>query len=85
MSGVFRFLVKSIGVCCPHEYIRQTRREPAQSLADYLGLHVRTIRQWRLEDKKGRIKCERCPNCPNRPDAVPIELPRQRRRPKPKV
>jgi hypothetical protein len=83
MSSVFRFLVKSLKVCCPAEYIRLTRTEHAQSLADFLGVHKRTIYSWRLAVKRGKAKCEHCPNCPRRPDAIPIALPRQRRKHQP--
>jgi hypothetical protein len=81
VTSMFRDLVKYLKVCCPAEYIRLTRKEPSASLAEFLGVHVRTVRYWRRNVAKGRIKCESCSNCPRRPDAVPIELPRQRKRP----
>lgn len=79
MFEVFRGLSKLQGACCPAEYIRQTRLEPSQSLADFLGVSVRTIRYWRLRTAKGKVKCEKRPNCPRRLAAIPLQIPRQRR------
>jgi hypothetical protein len=81
--SVFRFLAKSQGACCPAEYVKQTRREPPQQLADFLGVHVRTVNAWRLKVKRGKTSCERKPNCPYRLNAEPLILPRQRRTPQP--
>lgn len=78
-NSVFRFIVKSLGVCCPAEYIRLTRKEPSKGLAAFLGVHVRTIRYWRFRVQHKKVGCERCPNCPRRPDASPILLPPQRK------
>lgn len=81
MASVFRFLVKSMNVCCPAEYIRLTRRILPQRLADYLGIHVRTLRSWRRRVESGKEQCKRSHNCaklcPDRPDVVVI--PRRRR------
>jgi len=79
-DSAFRFIVKCQKVCCPYEYLRQTRRESSQNLADFLGFSVRTIRYWRLRYKKELVKCERMSDCPNRPDAKPILLQRQRKK-----
>jgi hypothetical protein len=81
--SVFRFLCKSQGACCPAEYVKQTRREPPQQLADFLGVHVRTVNAWRLKVRRGKTSCERKPNCPYRLNAEPLILPRQRRTPQP--
>lgn len=81
--SVFRFLCKSQGACCPFEYIKQSRREPPQQLADFLGVHVRTVNAWRLRVRRGKTACERQPNCPHRLNAEPLILPRQRRSPRP--
>lgn len=78
-ENVFRFIVRTQGVCCPVEYVRLTRKEDANELADFLGVHVRTIRQWRRKRQKKLISCERSNNCPHRLNAEPIVLPRQRR------
>lgn len=78
-NSVFRFIVKSLGVCCPAEYIRLTRKEPSKSLSAFLGVHVRTIRYWRFRVQHKKVGCEHCPNCPRRPDALPIVLPPQRK------
>jgi hypothetical protein len=78
-EGPFRFIVRALEICCPYEYLRQTRREASQDLADYLGFDVRTIRYWRLRYRNGIVACERCSDCVKRPDAVPIILPRQRK------
>lgn len=82
MSNVFRFCVKSLGVCCPAEYIRLTRRILPHDLAAHLGVSVRTISFWRLKLKRGKIGCEHHHSCPRRPDAQPISLPPQRRIPR---
>ena len=82
MDGPFRFIVKSLKVCCPAEYIRLTRNIHSGRLAEFLGVSSRCIRYWRTRVKKGEVKCEKCPNCPRRPDATPIILPRQQRMPK---
>jgi hypothetical protein len=61
--SVFRDCVDYLNICCPAEYIRQTRMQKPEVIAARLGVCVRTVRNWRLWVRKGKIKCENSAQC----------------------
>jgi hypothetical protein len=80
MDSLFKSTIKSLGVCCPAEYLHLTRTQRTEDIAEYLGFHIRTIAYWRRRWRLNKVKCEKCSQCLRRSDAIPLELPRQKKR-----
>lgn len=63
MKRLLPDLVKHGGYCCEHMYLREMKRWPTGLLSRWLGVGVRTIREWKSRYRKGATSCEYRRDC----------------------